>query len=48
VVETPIHLLRPAALPPPLAGVAAVLVLGSAVPVWRASRLDPVDILERR
>jgi putative ABC transport system permease protein len=43
-----LHVLRLSALPSLIAGLTFVLVLGGAYPAWRATRLDPLDVLERR
>lgn len=46
--QVDLQILRLSAVPGLLAGMAFVLVLGGAYPAWRATRLDPVDVLERR
>jgi hypothetical protein len=46
--QVDLELLRPSALPTLCAGLAFVLVLGGAYPAWRATQLDPLDVLERR
>lgn len=43
-----LQLLRPAALIQLFLGVAAMLIVAGAYPAWRATRLDPLDVLERR
>lgn len=43
-----LQLVRPRGLVTLGAGAALMLVLGSAYPAWRATRLDPLDVLERR
>lgn len=45
--QVDLQVLRPAALPGLAAGLAFVLVVGGAYPAWRATRLDPLDVLER-
>lgn len=46
--QSDIHLLRRATVPGLLGGVGFILVIGGAYPAWRATRLDPMDVLERR
>lgn len=46
--QVDLQVLRPTALPDLIAGLVFVLVLGGAYPAWRATRLDPLDVLERR
>lgn len=41
-------ILRPSVLPGLLAGSLLMLAMGGAYPAWRATRLDPLDVLERR
>jgi FtsX-like permease family len=45
---TDLSLLRLRFVPQLLLGAAAMLLLGGAYPAWRATRLDPLDVLERR
>lgn len=45
---TPLVLLRWEVTPRLVAGAALMLVLGGAYPAWRATRLDPLEVLERR
>ncbi len=45
---TSLVLLRWEVTPRLLAGAALMLALGGAYPAWRATRLDPLDVLERR
>ncbi len=46
--QTDLVILRLEALPKLFAGSLLVLLLGGAYPAWRATRLDPLDVLERR
>jgi hypothetical protein len=46
--QVDLQVLRPSALPGLVSGLVFVLVLGGAYPAWRATRLDPLDVLERR
>ncbi len=46
--QTQLTILRAAAVPKLIVGAIVVLVLGGAYPAWRATRLDPLDVLERR
>lgn len=43
-----LQVLRLSALPGMVLGLLFVLVMGGAYPAWRATRLDPLDVLERR
>lgn len=45
--QVDLAILRPAALPGLALGLTFVLLLGGAYPAWRATRLDPLDVLER-
>jgi hypothetical protein len=46
--QTDLRLVRPSAMPRLLLGSAFMLMLGGVYPAWRATRLDPLDVLERR
>ncbi len=46
--EVRLQILRWSALPSLAAGLAFILALGGAYPAWRSTRLDPLDVLERR
>lgn len=46
--QTEMSLFGAGALPQLVVGVGAVLLCGAAYPAFRATRLDPVDVLERR
>ena len=46
--QVDLHILRASALPELALGLIVVLLLGGAYPAWRATRLDPLDVLERR
>lgn len=46
--QVDLAILRVSALPGLALGLTVVLVLGGAYPAWRATRLDPLDVLERR
>ncbi|HQD22757.1 MAG TPA: hypothetical protein PKY27_10925, partial [Arachnia sp.] len=43
-----LRLVRPTGVATLGLGSALMLVLGSTYPAWRAMRLDPLDVLERR
>lgn len=46
--HTDLQLIRPSAIVPLVLAAAAMLLLGGAYPAWRATRLDPLEVLERR
>lgn len=46
--QVDLQVLRPSAMPSLIAGLAFMLASGGAYPAWRATRLDPLDVLERR
>lgn len=45
--QVDLQIVRAAALPSLAVGLGVVLLLGGAYPAWRATRLDPLDVLER-
>lgn len=46
--QTGLQLVRPSGLVPLAAGGLVMLLLGAAYPAWRVTRLDPLEVLERR